>query len=192
KAYIAELETQAPSQMSAAAAVSYWANLYNAVTLDVVLDDYPINSIRSLGPFTTGPWKRDAVVVEGRTLSLDNIEHDIMRVEFASPYIHYMVNCASIGCPNLSDTLWQAETLEEDRIQAAEAFINSDRGVALDSKGRIAVSKIYKWFSEDFGDTEDALRAHLAEHAQGKKLEALTTGARFKGSHYDWDLNAPR
>lgn len=192
KAFIAEQVALTPSKMGDAEATAYWANLYNAVTLDVVLDDYPIKSIRSLGPFTTGPWKRDVVTVEGETLSLDNIEHDILRVDYASPYIHYMVNCASIGCPNLRDALWTADGLEADQHAAADAFINSDRGVKLDRKGRIAVSKIYKWFSEDFGATEEDLRAHLAEHATGEKLDALTSGARFKGSHYNWDLNQPK
>lgn len=192
KGYIAAMSLMEPSAMTDAQAVSYWANLYNAVTLDVVLDDYPIKSIRSLGPFTSGPWKRKVVTVEGETLSLDNIEHDIMRVDFASPYIHYMVNCASIGCPNVQPKLWTAETLEEDRRAAAAQFINADRGVKLDSRGRIAVSKIYNWFSEDFGDTQDDLRAHLAEYATGEKLDALTSGAKFKGSHYDWGLNQPK
>jgi hypothetical protein len=192
KAFIAEQVALKPSAMSADVATAYWANLYNAVTLDVVLDDYPIKSIRSLGPFTTGPWKREVVTVEGETLSLDNIEHDILRVEYPTPYIHYMVNCASIGCPNLRNELWTAEGLDADQRAAADAFINSDRGVKLDSRGRIAVSKIYKWFSEDFGATEDDLRAHLAEHATGAKLDALTSGAKFKGSHYDWDLNQPK
>ncbi|MEM7730083.1 MAG: DUF547 domain-containing protein [Pseudomonadota bacterium] len=192
KAFIAEQAALTPSAMSAPEATAYWANLYNAVTLDVVLDDYPIKSIRSLGPFTTGPWKRDVVTVEGRTLSLDNIEHDILRVDYATPYIHYMVNCASIGCPNLRNALWTADGLDADQHAAAAAFINADRGVKIDDRGRIAVSKIYKWFSEDFGATEDDLRAHLAAHATGEKLEALQSGAKFKGSHYDWDLNAPR
>ena len=192
KAFIAEQASLTPSAMGDAEATAYWANLYNAVTLDVVLDDYPIKSIRSLGPFTSGPWKREVVTVEGETLSLDNIEHDILRVDYASPYIHYMVNCASIGCPNLRDELWTADGLDADQRAAADAFINSDRGVKLDRKGRIAVSKIYNWFSEDFGETEDDLRAHLAQHARGEKLEALTSGARFKGSHYNWDLNQPK
>lgn len=192
KAFIAEQAALSPSEMGDAEATAYWANLYNAITLDVVLDDYPIKSIRSLGPFTSGPWKREVVTVEGEVLSLDNIEHDILRVDYATPYIHYMVNCASIGCPNLRPELWTAEGMEADWNEAAAAFINSDRGIALDRKGRIAVSKIYKWFSEDFGRTEDDLRAHLAKHATGDKLEALTSGAKFKGSHYNWDLNQPK
>ena len=192
KAYIAAQAALRPSTMTDAQATAYWANLYNAVTLDVVLDDYPIKSIRSLGPFTTGPWKREVVTVEGETLSLDNIEHDILRVDFATPYIHYMVNCASIGCPNLREELWTADGLYADQKIAAAAFINSDRGVKIRKDGRIAVSKIYNWFSEDFGTTEEDLRAHLAEHAKGERLEALTSGAKFKGSHYNWDLNQPK
>jgi len=191
KAFIAEQTALTPSTMNAAEATAYWANLYNAVTLDVVLDDYPIKSIRSLGSFSTGPWKRDVVTVEGDVLSLDNIEHDILRVDFATPYIHYMVNCASFGCPNLRNELWTAEGLDADQRDAASAFINSDRGVMIRRDGRIAVSKIYNWFSEDFGDTQDDLRAHLAEHATGARLEALNGGAKFKGSHYNWDLNQP-
>lgn len=192
KDFIADQVALTPSTMTDAQATAYWANLYNAVTLDVVLDDYPIKSIRNLGAFTSGPWKRDVVTVEGEVLSLDNIEHDILRVDYATPYIHYMVNCASFGCPNLRTELWTAEGLDADQKIAASAFINSDRGVIIRKDGRIAVSKIYKWFSEDFGATEDDLRAHLAEHATGDRLDALTTGVKFKGSHYNWDLNQPK
>lgn len=192
KAFIADQTALTPSTMTDAQATAYWANLYNAVTLDVVLDDYPIKSIRSLGSFSSGPWKRDVVTVEGEVLSLDNIEHDILRVDFATPYIHYMVNCASFGCPNLRDTLWTADGLDADQKAAASDFINSDRGVMIRKDGRIAVSKIYNWFAADFGDSEDDLRAHLAQHATGPRLDALTSGAKFKGSHYNWDLNQPK
>lgn len=192
KAFIADQTALTPSTFTDAEATAYWANLYNAVTLDVVLDDYPIKSIRSLGPFSTGPWKRDVVTVEGQTLSLDNIEHDILRVNYASPYIHYMVNCASIGCPNLRDELWTADTLEADWDAAAADYINSDRGVMIRKDGRISVSKIYKWFSDDFGDDDDDLRAHLAKHARGERLSALESGNKFKGSQYNWDVNASK
>lgn len=192
KAFIAEQAALTPSEMGDAEATAYWANLYNAITLDVVLDDYPVKSIRSLGFLSSGPWKRDVVTVEGEVLSLDNIEHDILRVDFATPYIHYMVNCASIGCPNLRPELWTADGMEADWHDAASAFINADRGVTIDAKGRIAVSKIYKWFADDFGQTEDDLRAHLAQHATGEKRAALISGAKFQGSHYNWDLNRPK
>lgn len=191
KAFIAEQVALSPSTMSDAEATVYWANLYNAVTLDVVLDGYPLKSIRNLGSFGSGPWKRDVVTVEGRALSLDNIEHDILRVEFASPYIHYMVNCASIGCPNLHNELWTTDGLEETQRTAARAYVNADRGVTIRSDGRLSVSKIYKWFSEDFGGNDAGLRAHLTENATGARLDALKNGAKFKGSQYNWNLNQP-
>lgn len=192
KFFITEQAARSPSTMSDAEATAYWANLYNAITLDVVLDDYPIKSIRSLGLFKSGPWKRDVVTVEGETLSLDNIEHDILRVDYASPYIHYMVNCASISCPNLRDELWQAETLDADSTDAAEAYVNSDRGVTIRKDGRLSVSKIYEWYDEDFGGDDEGLRAHLLRHAKGDRRDALQNEAEFKGSHYDWNLNATR
>lgn len=187
EAFIEDQAARAPSEMDEAEALAYWANLYNAVTLDVVLNNYPLNSIRQFGLFNTGPWDKELVTVEGEALSLNNIEHGIMRAEYPSPYIHYMVNCASIGCPNLMDRLWEAETLEVDQKAAAAAYINSDRGLTL-SNGTISISKIYKWYAADFGSKDD-LRTHLATYATGERLDALTGGDRFRGSHYSWDLN---
>ena len=190
EAFIEEQAQAAPSTMGEAEALAYWANLYNAVTLDVVLDHYPLKSIREFGLFNTGPWNRELVSVEGETLSLNDIEHTKMRGQYPSPYIHYMVNCASIGCPNLLPELWAADTLEADQKRAAREYINADRGV--DFNGRtLSVSKIYTWYAEDFG-TKDDLRAHLATYADGEKRDALLAGKPFKGSHYDWDLNAAR
>jgi hypothetical protein len=190
EAYIEEQAQATPSEMNEAEALAYWANLYNAVTLDVVLDGYPIKSIRQFGAFNTGPWDREVLTVEGEVLSLNDMEHVKMREQYPSPYIHYMVNCASIGCPNLRAELWDAETLEADQKAAAADYINSDRGLTWNGK-TLAISKIYKWYSEDFGSKDD-LRAHFATYATGEKREALLAGKRFKGSHYDWDLNAPK
>ena len=189
EAFIAEQAARQPSQMDEAEALAYWANLYNAVTLDVVLDEYPIKSIRQFGAFNTGPWDRDVIEVEGETLTLNNIEHDKMRGQYPSPYIHYMVNCASIGCPNLEETLWDAETLDARQKAAARAYINSDRGLKIDGR-KLSISKIYKWYSEDFGSDDD-LRTHLATYAEGARADALAKGVRIRGSHYDWDLNQP-
>ena len=187
EAYINEQVARKPSTMSEPEALAYWANLYNAVTLDVVLDAYPIKSIRQFGAFNTGPWDRDVVTVEGRVMSLNDIEHGTMRKQYPTPYIHYMVNCASIGCPNLRTELWDAATLDADKKEAASDYINSNRGLEL--KGNtISISKIYKWYDEDFG-TDEQFREHLKTYARGERLAALNAGARLKGSHYDWDLN---
>ena len=189
-AYIDYLSQQTPSTMSAAEATAYWANLYNALTIDVIVDNYPVTSIKKIksGAFTPGPWKRDAVVVEGKTLSLDNIEHGILRVQFPSPLIHYMVNCASIGCPNLKNGLWHASTLDADRDEAARVFVNSSRGVSHNN-GKLTISSIFKWFKADFGSTDANILAHIAKYADPELKAAIDAGAKIKGDSYDWSLN---
>ena len=188
-AYIAEL-ADTPEPEDDAEAAAYWANLYNAVTIDVVADNHPVSSIKKIGGglFSSGPWKKDLVTVRGEDLSLDDIEHDILRVRYPSPLVHYMVNCASVGCPNLQPRLWRGETLDADREAAARAFVNSPRGVRVDGD-RIAVSSIYDWFQADFGGTKSAVIDHLRDYAE-PGLEAELDGARRYDSHsYDWDLN---
>lgn len=190
--YIAKLTAQNPDAMSAAEATAYWANLYNALTVDVVLDNYPVKSIREIksGAFSPGPWKRDLVVVNGENVSLDKIEHGILRVKYASPLIHYMVNCASVGCPNLIDGEWSAATLDTDRDQAARDFINSPRGVRMTPKG-LVVSSIFKWFDKDFGGSKESVLQHIRQYADTDLAAAIDNGARIKGYDYDWSLNAP-
>lgn len=189
KDYIAHLETLNPDVMSTNEALAYWANLYNAVTVDVVVDNYPVTSIRKIrSGFSIGPWKEDRVSVNGKRISLNNIEHDIMRKKYPSPLVHYMVNCASIGCPNLKDSLWHADTLDADRKAAAEAFVNSPRGARITSKG-LQVSSIYKWFQSDFGGNKDGVVKHLRQYAGPELAAAIDGGAKIRGFEYDWDLN---
>ena len=192
-AYIAYLAGQSPSTMDAPQATAYWANLYNALTVDVVIDNYPVKSIKKIksGPFTPGPWKKKLVTVEGEKLTLDDIEHGILRVKYPSPLIHYMVNCASIGCPNLKDGLWRAETLDADRDAAARDFINAPNGVTV--KGdKLTVSSIYKWFKEDFGKTDANILAHLRDYAAHDLKAAIDSGATIVGDDYNWSLNDAR
>lgn len=116
--YVAQLSARNPSAMPRTEALAYWGNLYNAVTLKVILDRYPVSSIRDIKSSGNwldfksyaGPWREQRVTVEGKKLSLDNIEHDIMRPTFKDPRVHYVVNCASFGCPNLMNRAWRAAT----------------------------------------------------------------------------------
>ena len=175
--------------MSKNQALAYWANLYNAVTVDVIIDNYPVTSIRKIrSGFSIGPWKADRVTVNGQRLSLNNIEHDIMRKKFPSPLVHYMVNCASVGCPNLKDGLWHASTLDVDSKAAAESFVNSPRGARITSKG-LQVSEIYKWFESDFGGSKDGVVRHIRQYAGPELAAAIDGGAKIRGYEYDWNLN---
>ena len=189
--YIKAQAAKAPSIMSRNEAMAYWANLYNALTVQVVAENYPVTSIRKIkSGYRAGPWKRDLVTVEGRKLSLDNIEHDIMRPTFQTPLVHYMVNCASVGCPNLKATPWQAATLEADQEAAARAYINSPRGARFD-KGRLRVSSIYRWFKKDFGSGEAGVFAHLKLYANEDLRARLNSKQKIDKYDYDWGVNAP-
>jgi len=188
--YIKTLESKNPTTMSATEATAFWANLYNAVTIKVVIDNYPVKSIKDIksGVFSAGPWKKKLTTVNGTEMTLDEIEHETLRKKYPSPLIHYMVNCASIGCPNLKNSLWDANTMDADREAAAKIFINSSRGAKVTSKG-LVVSSIYDWFQEDFGGTKTGVLAHLSKYATGDLKSAIESGATIKSFDYDWTLN---
>jgi hypothetical protein len=190
-AYTDHLASQNPDAMSEPDQIAYWANLYNALTVKLILENYPVKSIRKIkdGLFSIGPWKRDAVTVNGEVLTLDDIEHGIMRKRYPNPaLVHYMVNCASIGCPNLQPKLWSGATLDADRDAAAREFINSSRGVAIEGD-ELRVSSIYDWFKEDFGGSKSETLKHFRKYAGPELLSALNAGAKIDDYGYDWDLN---
>jgi hypothetical protein len=166
--------------MSALEAIAFWSNLYNAVTLEVVLEHYPVQSIRDIRASGSdaegriGPWTMDRVTVEGRRLSLNAIEHDILRREFADPRIHYAINCASASCPNLPPRAWRADSLDLALDDAARSYINHERGIRILPSGQVEASSIFKWYAGDFGDREASILAHQAQYAQGPLADALT------------------
>lgn len=191
--YIETLETVEPSAMAPDAAFAYWANLYNAVTIRLIVDEAPERSIREIKPhpFAIGPWGVDRVNVEGEALSLDNIEHDIMRPQYEAALVHYAVNCASIGCPNLKPTAWRAATLGADLDAAARAYINHPRGVTP-VEGGVEVSRIYRWYREDFGDDDSGVIGHILHYAEPDLAAHIEDAGAIRGHQYDWDLNATR
>ncbi len=189
--YIDDMASRTPSTLARDDAMAYWANLYNALTVQVVAQNYPVQSIRDIkSGWRAGPWKRKLVTVEGQTLSLDNIEHDILRPQFQTPMVHYMVNCASIGCPDLKTTPWRGATLAADLQEAARRYINDPRGVSV-SGNRLTASKIYKWFKHDFGSNDAAIIAHFRAHADPDLLAALSGIDSIDSYVYDWKLNQP-
>ena len=196
-AWIAEAASRRPSAMPRNEAFAYWANLYNALTLKVVLERHPVRSIRDIHstgvPFDprqfSGPWRTRLVTIEGRRMSLDDIEHETMRPIFRDPRVHYAVNCASIGCPNVWPRAWQAATLEQGLDAAAVAFVNHPRGVTVLPDGRLRVSSIYSWFREDFGGSEAGVIAHLRRYATPPLAARLVDRTTIAEDAYDWALN---
>ena len=172
--------------------LAYWINLYNAVTLQVVAAHYPVASIRDIdispGWFADGPWDAPLVTVEGEALTLNDIEHRILRPVWQDARIHYAVNCASLGCPNLAAEAFRGEAITAQLDAAARAYVNHPRGVSL-GDGRVTVSKIYDWFLEDFGGSTAGLLAHLRRHADAELAARLLQVDGIDGTAYDWALN---
>ena len=190
KGYVSGLEGMKPSQMSRDEALAYWFNLYNAKTIDIILDNYPVDSIRDIGGsvFSPGPWKKEVLTVEGKAYSLDNIEHDTVRATYDEPRVHYAFNCASIGCPNLKSSAWVASSLEAELDEAARIYVAHPRGVRVEN-GRVTASNIYKWFKKDFGNNDKEVLAHIIQYASGDKKAALEAATSIRSYEYDWNLN---
>jgi hypothetical protein len=183
--YIEGLSRSGPPSASDDAIMAYWFNLYNAKTVELILENYPLKSIRDI----SGPWKKKRLTVAGKPMSLNDIEHKTVRAQYDEPRVHYAFNCASIGCPNLKTTAWEAETLDADLTQAARDFIGHPRGVSVDEKGRVDASKIFKWYKEDFGGNEQSLLNHFEKYASGTRLAAIRANKKIDDFDYDWSLN---
>ncbi|MEM6668815.1 MAG: DUF547 domain-containing protein [Pseudomonadota bacterium] len=172
--------------------MAYWVNLYNALTVRVILDHPAAESIRDIdispGLFSDGPWDKKLIEVEGEQLSLNDIEHRILRPIWKDPRIHYAVNCASIGCPDLQAQPFTGGALNAQLEAAARAYVNDPRGVTVVGD-EIIVSKIYGWFIEDFGDDQTGVLAHLQRYAEPELKKELSRIGEIADVAYDWSLN---
>lgn len=195
RAYIQRLEQIDPAKLSRAEQFALLTNLYNAKTLEIVASHYPVKSIRdiSLGgglvaALKGGPWKAKVLKLQGVELSLDDIEHGILRPIFKDSRIHYAVNCASIGCPNLRTEPFTGAKLNEQLDQAARDYVNSPRGVRFEN-GEPVISSIYVWYGDDFGGTDQGVLDHLRKYASPELAERLAGVKAIGGDDYDWALN---
>jgi len=173
---------------------AYWINAYNAITVNLIIDKFPVDSIRDVSTglgslFNLGPWDTKIFTVEDQELTLNDIEHGILHPIWKDPRIHYSVNCASYGCPNLMDKAWTSENIEELLDEGARTFVNSDRGIQNISGNRVKVSSIYHWYKEDFGGTDEGVIEHLKIYAAGEKAQLLKSVTRVNDHDYDWKLN---
>jgi hypothetical protein len=193
--YLEYLEAQPVSRLNRDKQRAFWINLYNSLTVKFILDYYPVESIRDIdispGFFAVGPWDKKLAAVEGVAVSLNDIEHRILRPIWKDPRIHYAVNCASVGCPNLQPQAYTALNSEALLEKGAGEYINHPRGVWFD-RGRVKVSSIYKWFMSDFGGDHKGVMGHLGKYASPVLKKRLEGKRRFRGHAYDWSLNDAR
>jgi len=175
--------------------LAYWINLYNAVTVSVVLKHYPVESIRDIdispGFFSDGPWGKQLVKVEGVALTLNDIEHRILRPIWKDARIHFAVNCASLGCPNLQAEAFTSAAMHKQLERAAKEYIDHPRGVRLTNDG-VVVSSIFSWFQQDFGETEQDVIKYIQKYADEETRKSLAGMRFFANDEYDWQLNDAR
>ena len=192
KDYLKNLQSLPVSSYNRAEQRAYWINLYNAFTVDLVLSRFPVESIRDInispGLFARGPWGAKLLTIEGEKLSLDDIEHRILRPIWKDNRVHYAVNCASLGCPNLQPAAYTSENTEALLEKGAREYVNHPRGVAI-KNGKLHVSSIYVWFQEDFGGSAEGLMEHWAKYANETLADALQNYSGGLEHDYDWRLN---
>ena len=194
--YLRQLQATDVRTLNRSEQLAFWFNLYNAKTVSLVLENYPLRSIRQIKQKFTdfvGPFDDEgAVRVNQVSLSLNDIESGIVRPVFNDPRIHYALNCASFGCPNLSPTAWTSQNIDARLNGAAYDYINSRRAVKRGLLGGTRVAKIYKWYKADFGDNDEAVLNHMRQFAEGKSANIMNQGNKISGYFYDWSLNDAR
>lgn len=182
--YISTLENVNVDGLNADEQFAFWVNLYNAVTIQLILKEYPIESIRRIA----NPWDQNLMRISGENISLNDIEHRILRPRWKDPRIHFVVNCASIGCPDLPAQVLTAENSEAIMEESARVYLNHPRGVAL--RGRnLLVSSLLDWYKEDFGGGDEVL-SYLSNYVDLAQItgrqDYSSINIRFD---YDWSLN---
>jgi hypothetical protein len=200
--YLESLAGTDPASLPENERLAFWINAYNALTLKLITDNYPTESILHLSPLgikglpfivpkVNTPFKLDVGEVGGRIRTLDEIEHDIIRKQFEEPRIHFALVCAARSCPPLRSEAYAGDRLDEQLDDQAQLFLNdADKNRVDSEKGVLALSKIFKWFADDFGGTDTALQQCLAPYFAGETKQKLTQGdfaIRYLG--YNWDLN---
>lgn len=187
--YLRILETTDPRKLSRNEQFAFYINAYNAWTIKLILSAYPdIKSIKDLGSLFKSPWKKKIARIDGDVITLDNIEHDILRPRFKDPRIHFVVNCASKSCPPLRSEPYRGDILDRQLTEMTVAFINDPEHNRLRGN-TLYVSSIFKWYSEDFN--EDIV-GFFTKYARGELREKLlqnTGEIKVEYLDYDWSLN---
>lgn len=184
--------------------LAYLINLYNAATLKLIIDHYPVESIKDIGWFLKGPWDQKFIDLFGDTITLNTLEHDIIRKDYDKPRIHMALVCAAMGCPTLRNEPYVGEKLNAQLDEDTKKFLNSKKGLQVDrSKKTVYLSSIFKWFGEDFvnkysskssfegfNQTEQSVLNFVSRYISDEDKKYLQAGDySIKYLDYDWSLN---
>ncbi len=195
--YLRTLESVERAELEAwprADQLAFWINAYNAYTVRLVLDHYPLRSIRSIGLFPGSAFKKKVIPFErvaGRRLSLDDVEHRVLRERFGDARVHFAIVCASRSCPVLRGEAYRGRDLDAQLDEAARAFLRDPTRNRHDAaSATLFLSSIFDWFRGDFERAAGTLPAFVARYADDSTAEALRRGGvRVEFLDYDWSIN---
>lgn len=166
--------------------LAFWINSYNAFTVKLIVDHYPISSIKDIKkgiPFINSIWEMKFIQIGGQQMSLGEIEHDILRKEFNEPRIHFAIVCASKSCPQLLYEAFEPEKLEQQLTERTINFINDPNRNEIELL-EVRLSSIFKWFKKDFIEN-----GTLVEYIRKYSKTDFHLDAKIKYLDYDWGLN---
>jgi len=197
--YLKSLERADPSQLSDRERLAFWINAYNAYTIALINKYEERASIKNIAEGigferAKGPWKQPIVQVGGKTYTLDEVEHGIIRKEFHEPRIHFALVCAAMSCPPLRSEAYTGAKLDAQLDSQARAFVlDQARGSLVDAKKAVVhASRTFDWFKDDFGGTEAAVGQYIAKYYSDSPEKQLLLSGRYKMEYldYDWTLNS--
>ena len=158
--------------------LAYWINAYNAFTIKLIIDNYPINSIKDIKK----PWDKKFIKINNKLVSLNYIEHEVLR-KMNEPRIHFAIVCASISCPKLLNKAYESSILERQLTTATKSFLTDTSKNSI-SKNEVQISKIFKWFDKDFKQN-----GTLIEFLNNFSDVTILKNAKMSYKNYNWDLN---
>lgn len=190
--YLNALAETNPEDLSSKEQLAYYINGYNAYTIKLILmhfkDGNPVSSIKKIGGIFGSPWSKKFAVMGGETLTLDTIEHDIIRPTFKDPRVHFAINCASKSCPPLINKPYTGTSIDEQLTINTEYFLNNPKYTYL--KGNtLYLSKIFLWFKKDFNKDPVGFVRKYAKGKFAENLNALADDVSVIYLDYDWSLN---
>ncbi|MGG8496372.1 DUF547 domain-containing protein [Tenacibaculum sp. TC6] len=179
--YLAKTSPQ--KNWSSAKTKAFWVNAYNAYTIKLILDNYPVKSITAIKKKGKDAWNIDFAKVGGKNYTLNHIEHEILRKQFNDPKIHVAVNCASGSCPQLGNFAFTEANYEDKTSSLMKNFINDSKRNKI-SEDNVYLSKIFEWFKGDF-----TKKSSLIDFLNQYSTVKINDNAKIHYLEYDWSLN---
>lgn len=173
--------------------LAFLINAYNAFTVKLIIQNYPVKSIKKIGSFFKSAWKQQFITILGKKVHLDYIEHTLIRKKFNEPRIHFAVVCASISCPNLQEKVYTSKNLSKLLDKSTKEFLtDKNKNMFIEKTKSMYLSKIFKWYGEDFNVKYGSIQSFVSSYVTKKisQQKIIASGdIKTKFLSYDWGLN---